>query len=81
VPARLIAVKSAAKLSVAVHGVLRIVVSDDTFTGDCAAGAPLGAEDAQLIVERIFPGELTGSTYDPATCMTSPTGSDGGSSD
>jgi hypothetical protein len=76
-PAHLVAVKSTAKLSVAVHGVLRIVVSDDTFTGDCAAGAPLGADDARLIVERIFPGDFAGSVYDPSTCVSTPARSDG----
>jgi hypothetical protein len=67
-PPRLIAAKSAAKLSVPVHDLLHIVVSDATFVGNCAAGKTLGTEDARLIVERIFPGDFTGLVYDPATC-------------
>jgi hypothetical protein len=70
VPRRLVAVRSASKLGVAAHDVLRIVVSDETFVGDCAAGQPLDDADARLIVERIFPGEFVGATYDPATCTT-----------
>jgi hypothetical protein len=70
-PARLVAVKSAAELSVAAHGRLRIVVSNDAFTGDCDHGPPLDADDARLITERIFPGAFAGKVYDPATCTTS----------
>jgi hypothetical protein len=69
-PRRLVAVRSASKLGVAAHGVLHIVVSADTFVGDCATGRPLDDADARLIVERIFPGEFAGATYDPATCAT-----------
>ena len=69
-PPRLIATKSAAKLSVAVHDVLHIEVSDETFVGDCAAGKPMDPADAQLIVERIFPGDFAGLSYDPGTCST-----------
>jgi hypothetical protein len=77
-PARLIAVRSKQPLSVAAHDLLRITVSDDQFTGNCAAGAPLGADDARFIVERIFPGELAGTSYDPATCTSLPVAADGG---
>jgi hypothetical protein len=76
IPRRLIAVRSAAKVGVAVHGVLRLVVSDDTFVGDCAAGRPLDDADARLIVERIFPAAFAGATYDPATCATSAAAAD-----
>ena len=75
-PPRLVAVKSRTKLSVAVHDVLRIVVSDDTFTGDCAGGDPLDVDDAKLIVERIFPGAFAGSIYDPTTCTATAAASD-----
>ena len=69
-PPHLIVARSANKLAVSAHEALHIVVSDDTFIGDCAAGHPLSAADAQLVVERIFPGALTGA-YDPATCTVS----------
>jgi hypothetical protein len=77
-PARLIAARSANPLSVAVHDVLRIVVSPATFVGDCATGPPLDADDARFIVERIFPGDFAGVAYDPATCTTTAEASDGG---
>lgn len=76
-PPRLVAVKSAAPLAVSAHDVLHIAV-DDTFVGDCAAGSTLTADDASLIVERIFPGAFTGATYDPATCTTTPATGAGG---
>jgi hypothetical protein len=77
-PARLIAARSADPLSVAVHDVLRIVVSPDTFVGDCATGPPLDADDARFIVERIFPGAFAGAAYDPATCTATTEAGDGG---
>jgi len=77
-PPRLVAVRSADPLSVAAHDRLRIVVSPDTFVGDCATGPPLDEDDAQLIVERIFPGAFAGASYDPATCRTTPASGDGG---
>jgi hypothetical protein len=76
-PNRLIALKSAQKLTSSVHDVLTIAVSDQEFAGDCAAGSALNADDAQLIVERVFPGEFAGVTYDPATC-TAAAPTDGG---
>jgi hypothetical protein len=79
-PPRLIAAKSAAQLSVAVHDRLHIEVSDDTFVGDCAAGKPLDADDARLIVERIFSGDFAGVVYDPATCTNGSQMSDAGTS-
>ena len=75
-PAALIAARSAERLSVARGALLRIAVSDDAFIGNCAAGKPLDADSAQLIVERIFPGDFAGATYDPATCATTPASAD-----
>ena len=70
-PRYLVAVRSADPLSVATHDRLRVVVSPDTFVGDCATGPPLDDDDARLIVERIFPEGLRGRRlYDPATCVT-----------
>ena len=77
-PAKLIAVKSTQKLSATVHDQLTIVVSDSQFAGNCAAGSTLGADDAQRIVERIFPGDFAGVRYDPVTCSTTPVAGDGG---
>ena len=77
-PARLIVVKSKQPLAVAAHDLLRITVADDQFTGNCAAGIPLGADDARFIVERIFPGDFAGASYDPATCTNLPAAADAG---
>jgi len=75
-PPRLVAARSRAKLTVPLHGRLEIAVSDDTFLGDCAGGGPLDADDARLVVERIFPGPFAGVTYDPATCTTTAVSAD-----
>ena len=69
-PQNLVAIKSAAKLTAYEHQLLRIIVADTTFTGDCAAGSALTADDASLITTQIFPAEFAGATYDPATCST-----------
>jgi hypothetical protein len=78
-PDALIAARSRERLSVARGEQLRIAVSDDTFIGNCAAGRPLDADTATLIVERIFPGDFAGATYDPSTCVTTPASADAGS--
>jgi uncharacterized membrane protein YgcG len=89
-PPYLVAVKSAAKLTAYDHQLLRIIAADATFTGDCAAGTLLTADDATLITTQLFPGEFAGAVYDPATCTTTlssgaggmggaPTGDEGGS--
>lgn len=80
-PARLIALKSISKLSATEHSLLTIAVSDEGFAGNCAAGSTLDADDARLIVERIFPGEFAGVTYDPATCASTPATADGSAPD
>jgi hypothetical protein len=80
-PAALIAVESATALDAPAHQRSTISVTEDTFVGDCAAGRPLSEEDAQFIVERIFPGDFAGTTYDPATCRASPIAADGGAPD
>jgi hypothetical protein len=75
-PPRFVAARSVSPLAAAAHERLRIVVSTQTFVGDCAAGQPLDADDARFIVERIFPGAFAGASYDPATCSIGPV--DGG---
>jgi hypothetical protein len=77
-PSRLIAVKSVAALSATAHELLTISLSDARFSGNCAAGSTLSEEDARLVVERIFPGDFAGLTYDPATCTTAAVPDGGG---
>jgi hypothetical protein len=79
-PALFVPVRTTAKLSVERGGTLRVAISDATAIGNCAAGEPLSADDAAFIVDRIFPGEFTGMTYDPATCTSTPVTEDAGSS-
>ena len=67
-PTKLIAVKSKAKVSAPRGDTLRIVVSDGTFAGNCAAGQPLSQDDAEVITTRIFPGEFANLAYDARTC-------------
>jgi hypothetical protein len=67
-PAVLLPAKSSVRLSAARGDTLHVHVSDATFVGDCAAGAPLSQSDADFIAQRIFPGELAGVVYDAATC-------------
>ena len=62
------ALKSKQPLSVSRGGQLRIAVSDAHFFGSCEAKEPLSAEDAAFIAERMFPGELAKTVYDPSTC-------------
>ena len=64
----LVILRSREPLTVARGEALRIVVSDATFAGRCAAGSPLAQADADFVAERIFPVELDGRTYDAATC-------------
>jgi hypothetical protein len=71
-PARLVVARSKQKLAAPRGDTLRIVVSDATFAGNCAAGQPLSQEDADFITQRIFPGAFAGSSYDAKTCTTSP---------
>jgi hypothetical protein len=69
-PSRLVAVRSSAPLSATRGDTLHIVVSDDAFVGDCAAGKPLSQDDADFITQRIFPGDFAGGVYDATTCTT-----------
>ena len=79
-PSELVVVKSKAPLSLARGETLHILVDDQTFAGRCVANQPLSQDEADLITQRIFPGEFAGMTYDAATCKLSPpvgTASDG----
>jgi hypothetical protein len=79
-PARFIAAKSAVMLSASRGDTLHVHVSDAAFVGNCAAGMPLSQDDADFIVQRIFPGEFAGAAYDAKTCtsvsMTTDAGAD-----
>jgi hypothetical protein len=77
-PPRLVALKSTRALTAVAHERLAIPVSDDAFTGNCAAGSTLAEADARLIAERIFPGDFAGASYDPATCTSTPAPPDAG---
>lgn len=80
-PTVLVAAQSAERLSLGRGAQLEILISDDTFIGNCAAGRPLDAESASLIVERIFPGDFAGASYDPTTCATTPIAGDAATPD
>ena len=67
-PAKLLALRTKDRVSVVRGETLRIVVSDETVLGDCAAGQPLTQGEADLITQSIFPAEFAGWAYDAATC-------------
>ena len=71
-PARFVVVRSKAPLSVARGDTLHITIDDQTFTGNCAANQPLSQDEAELITQRIFPGELGNVRYDAKTCTSTP---------
>ena len=77
-PTTLIPLRSKMKLTVNRGEVLRITVSDATFTGSCAAKQALSQEEADFITQRIFPGDFAKVTYDAKTCISTPLPSDGG---
>jgi hypothetical protein len=79
-PSRFLAAKSLLRLQAVRGETLHVRVSDDTFAGDCADGKPLSQDDADLVTQRIFPGEFAGLTYDAATCVATAAPTDGGSS-
>lgn len=80
-PARLIAVKSKAALSVARGEVLHVSISDQTFTGNCLAGPPLSQAEADFVTQRIFPGVFTNVAYEAATCTSTTVPTDDGGTD
>jgi hypothetical protein len=71
-PSRLVAVRSREPLRGKRGETLHIVVSDETFIGNCAAGSTLSNEDARLIVHSIFPGPFHGLAYEPSSCSSKP---------
>jgi hypothetical protein len=79
-PSKLIVVKSKAPLGIARGETLRIVVSDQSFAGSCAAQQPLVQAEIDFITQSIFPGEFAGATYDARTCTTILAAPNGGAS-
>jgi hypothetical protein len=80
-PTRFLAAKSLGALTASRGDTLHVHVSDLTFAGDCASGAPLGQSDADEVTQRIFPAEFAGLTYDAATCTATPSPTDAGIAD
>jgi hypothetical protein len=68
-PTSLLPMKSKAPVVANRGDTLSIVVSDQTFSGNCKTGTPLSQDDADFIASRIFPGQFAGVTYDAAHCM------------
>jgi len=73
-PTSLVALKSKTPLSIGRGDLLTIRVSDELFTGNCAAQQPLTQDDADFVTQRIFPGDFEGYTYDAKTCTLTATG-------
>jgi hypothetical protein len=71
-PTTLIPVRSAAPLTVSRGGTLDIAISDASFVGRCTAGKALSQDDADIITQRIFPGDFATIRYDAATCAATP---------
>ncbi len=67
-PTSLVALKSKTPLSIGRGDLLTIRVSDELFTGNCAAQQPLTQDDADFVTQRIFPGDFEGYAYDAKTC-------------
>jgi hypothetical protein len=80
-PTTFIPAMSATKLSAARGDTVHIHVSDGTFVGNCLAGKPLSQDDADLITQRIFPGEFRGDVFDAKTCTATLTTTDAGADD
>ena len=77
-PTSFVVVKSKSPLTVDRSEVLHVAISDQTFTGNCAAKQPLSQAEADFITQSIFPGEFMNATYDAKTCVTTPVPMDGG---
>lgn len=75
-PTSLVALKSKTPLSIGRGDLLTIRVSDELFTGNCAAQQPLAQDDADFVTQRIFPGDFEGYTYDAKTCTLTAAGAD-----
>ncbi len=66
-PTSLIALQSN-PLTVHLDDTLTIVVNDESFFGDCAAGSHLPQATADFIVGQVFAAQLGNVTYDAETC-------------
>jgi hypothetical protein len=76
-PTSFVVLESRSGYSVQLRDTLSIPVDDTTFAGNCVTGSFLDTSDANTITTLVFPSIFAGTTYDPATCTTTPTG-DGG---
>jgi len=78
-PTSYVLLQSPGGFSVALGDTLHIPVSDQTFDGDCASGSHLTQQQADFIVDYVFPSLFFGGHYDVGTCtMTLPPPADGG---
>jgi len=75
-PASLVVVRSASALTVARGDTLQIVVSPETFRGDCGRASVLTQEETDFVTSRIFPGDFAGFRYDASTCTLTATPAD-----
>jgi hypothetical protein len=71
-PASFIVLESLAGFEVHLDDTLHIPVDDTTFVGNCAAGSVLSQSEADFITQRVFASVFAGSSYDAATCTTTP---------
>lgn len=67
-PPSLVVLRSSTRLTVVRGDDLHLVVSPNTFVGDCAHASVLSQDEADFITERIFPGDFAGFHYDAASC-------------
>jgi|CZKU01.1.fsa_nt_gi hypothetical protein len=76
-PKTLLPMRTRSPLTVERGDTLHVTISDATAIGNCAAGQPLTQAEADLITRSIFPAEFAGTTYDAATCTSTPVADDG----
>jgi hypothetical protein len=69
-PSALVLLQSRRPYAVHLHNTLYILVDDESFTGNCAAGSVLTPSQADFITQVVFPGIFAGSKYDATTCTT-----------
>ena len=74
-PSVLVPVRTATSVLATRGETLHIHISDLTVIGRCDAtpSQPLAQEDADLITQRLFPGDFAAGTYDAKTCTWLPT--------
>jgi hypothetical protein len=68
----LIVTESIATYAAGWGDVVHIAVDDSTFLGNCAAGTFLPQEEANIVIASFFADVFANSTYDAASCTTTP---------